>query len=89
MVKDKDIKGVISMLPKNAIYYFTQASVKRAMPSNELKSLAQAFGLNGNAYNNIEQAYTTALHDANENDFIYIGGSSFVVADLLTYINKK
>lgn len=89
MVNDKDIKGVISMLPKNAIYYFTQASVKRAMPSNELKSLAQAFGLNGNAYNNIEQAYTTALHDANENDFIYIGGSSFVVADLLTYINKK
>lgn len=89
MVNDKDIKGVISLLPKNAIYYFTQASVKRAMPSNELKSLAQAYGLYGNAYDNIEQAYTTALHDANENDFIYIGGSSFVVADLLTYINKK
>lgn len=89
MVNDKDIKGVISLLPINAIYYFTQASVKRAMPSNELKSLAQAYGLYGNAYDNIEQAYTTALHDANENDFIYIGGSCFVVADLLTYINKK
>lgn len=84
MVNDKDINGVLSMLPKNAVYYFTQASVKRAMPYSDIQALAARHELAGNAYPTVAEAYCKAREDAAENDFIYVGGSSFVVADLLS-----
>lgn len=83
MVNDKDINGVISLLPKNAKYYFTQASVKRALPAEQVKEIANNHGLKGEAYCSVEKALTIAKNNAKENDLIFIGGSTFIVADLI------
>lgn len=83
MVKDKDISGVLSLLPCDAIYYFTNAKTERALPAQELKEQAGKKGLNGNAYPNVEQAVKSALEEAAETDFVYIGGSNFVVGEAL------
>lgn len=88
MVGDKDVRGSLSMLPKDAIYYFTQASVKRAMPSEEIEKIGQQLGLQGKAYPSVKMAYKTALSEADKDDFIYIGGSTFIVADFMSYIQK-
>lgn len=84
MVNDKDINAVLALLPKHATYYFTQASVARALPCHELQALAAKHDLNGTAYPTVAEATRTALGEADKEDFIYVGGSSFVVADLLT-----
>lgn len=86
MVNDKDISTVLSMMPKHAVYYFTQASVKRAMPCRDFKAKAAGYGLEGDAYPTIRQAYEAALHDASQNDLVFVGGSSFIVADLLSFV---
>ena len=83
MVSDKDADGVLSLLPADAVYYFTQASVRRARPSGELRELASRHGLEGEAYPDVVSAFHAAMHDASADDFIFVGGSSFVVADLL------
>lgn len=83
MVSDKDITTVLSMLPKEAIYYFTQASVKRAMPVNEFAGKATKAGLKGDCYDSVAEAYRQARRNAKNDDLIFIGGSSFIVADLL------
>lgn len=83
MVNDKDINGVLALLPKNAIYYFTQASVARALNCKEVRKLASRHGLRGNAYTSVEEAYRQALADSVKEDFIFVGGSTFIVADLL------
>jgi dihydrofolate synthase/folylpolyglutamate synthase len=83
MVNDKDIHTVLSLLPKDAAYYFTQASVKRARPAGELKALAAEFGLKGEAWPDVAEALAAAKSDADEKDLIFVGGSSFIVADLL------
>ena len=84
MVNDKDISGVLAMLPKGAIYYFTRASVQRALPEDKVKELAEAYGLHGKAYPDVATAVAAAKAAADVDDFIYVGGSSFIVADLLT-----
>ena len=89
MVSDKDITAVLAMMPKNAVYYFTQASIKRAMPAAELREKAAAFGLHGNHYPNVKAAYAAAKADSTPDDFIFIGGSCFIVADLLATKNKN
>ena len=89
MVNDKDISGVLSMLPRHAHYYFCQATVKRAMPYKQLQTTAAEYGLAGEAYPTVAEAYSAALSAATPNDFIYIGGSSFVVADLLTFLQNS
>ena len=83
MVNDKDINAVLALLPKRATYYFTQASVARALPCHELQALAAKHGLQGNTYPTVTQATQAAIDEADSDDFIYVGGSSFVVADLL------
>lgn len=83
MAADKDITSVLRMLPPNARFYFTRASVKRAMDENELRARAQAFRLHGESYPTVEKAYQAAFRAAAEEDLIFVGGSSFVVADLL------
>lgn len=85
MVNDKDISGVLALLPKNAIYYFTKASVKRALPEKELQELARQAGLSGNIYPDVQSAVTAARKEASPQDFIFVGGSSFIVADLLKF----
>ena len=83
MVNDKDVSGVLAMMPKDAIYYFTKASVKRALNEEELTLLGQTYSLEGNSYPNVISATISALEDATEEDVIFVGGSSFIVADLL------
>ena len=83
MVNDKDINAVLSLMPKHATYYFAQASVARALPSHELQALAVKHGLHGTTYSTVKEATHTALTEADKEDFIYVGGSSFIVADLL------
>lgn len=83
MVNDKDIRGVLALLPKDAIYYFTKASVKRALPECELKELAISAGLKGNCYPDVPSAVRAAQEKSLPEDFIFVGGSSFIVADLL------
>jgi len=84
MVNDKDISGVLAMLPKDAIYYFTQASVQRALPAEKVKELASSYGLSGDAYPDVKTAVEAAQKRADADDFIFVGGSSFIVADLLS-----
>ena len=84
MVSDKDIEAVLALLPQNAVYYFTQASVKRAMPAEKLRAMASAHGLTGRSYPDVGTALKQARADARTEDFIFVGGSSFIVADLLT-----
>ncbi|WP_373721983.1 bifunctional folylpolyglutamate synthase/dihydrofolate synthase [Bacteroides heparinolyticus] len=83
MVNDKDIQGVLALLPEDAIYYFTQAGVKRALPANDLQKLAESAGLKGNCYPDVPSAVRAAQEKSLPEDFIFVGGSSFIVADLL------
>lgn len=83
MVNDKDIKGVLTMLPQNAIYYFTQPSVERALAAEDIQQLGREAGLNGEKYPNVPEAVKAASMHARANDFIFVGGSSFIVADML------
>ena len=86
MVNDKDVNTVLSMLPKDAIYYFTQASVKRAMPAKDFSQIAQKHQLKGSCFENVETAYHAAKQNANKDDLIFVGGSTFIVADMLKSI---
>ena len=83
MVNDKDISGVLAMLPKEATFYFTKASVSRALSEEKVKELAQQAGLQGNTYPNVEEAVQAACSEAHPDDLIFVGGSTFIVADLL------
>lgn len=85
MAGDKDVDTVLSLLPASASYYFTQASVRRAMPAEELRRLAVRHGLKGGAYDDVPSAYKAALAAAAPEGMVYVGGSSFVVADLLAW----
>ena len=83
MVDDKDVNAVLDLLPHDAIYYFTQADTHRAIPSEKLLSLAQSRNLHGESYPDVKSAYAAAIGNANASDFVYVGGSSYVVADFL------
>lgn len=83
MVNDKDLTGVLRLLPTDATYYFTQASVKRALPARQVQEQAARFGLQGEAYPDVASAVRAAKRRVTSEDFIFVGGSSFIVADLL------
>lgn len=89
MVDDKDINTVMELLPKHAVYYWTQADNHRAIPADDVATFGRAHQLDGNIYNKVSEAYQTALHDAAADDFIFVGGSSYIVADLLSSITKE
>ena len=89
MVSDKDVRKVISLLPQKAKYYFTQAKVKRAMAAEDFAGIAREFGLQGEIYSCVSEAYEAAKDAAQEDDTIFIGGSTFIVADLLTYLQDN
>lgn len=86
MVSDKDVSTILTLLPKSATYYFTQASVKRAMPAHEFASKAETEGLKGQIYENVGIAYHAAMKNAVPEDLIFVGGSNFIVADMLKSI---
>ena len=84
MVDDKDINTVMTMLPKDATYYWTQAETKRAISHEKVKETGKSHGLTGNSYPTVIEAYRAALSDSAPTDFVFVGGSSYVVADLLS-----
>lgn len=84
-VNDKDISHILDLMPHNATYYFTRAEIPRALSADEVKAIALAKGLKGEAYATVAEAYQKAIVSASATDTIFIGGSTFVVADLLTH----
>jgi dihydrofolate synthase/folylpolyglutamate synthase len=83
MVADKDIAGVLNLLPRNAMYYFTKAAIPRSLDENQLMKMASFFSLQGSSYPTVAIALTAAKHHADPDDLIFIGGSTFVVAEVL------
>lgn len=83
MVNDKDADSVLSILPKDAVYYFCKASIPRAMNEKILAQKAYVHGLKGDTYPTVAEAYAAAQAEARPEDMIYIGGSTFVVAEVI------
>ncbi|SOD11147.1 dihydrofolate synthase / folylpolyglutamate synthase [Pedobacter xixiisoli] len=83
MVKDKDISAVLALLPKNATYYFCEPQLERALSANELATQAADYNLKGNVFNTVQEALNNAKDNAKDRDLIFIGGSTFVVAEIL------
>ena len=83
MVKDKDITKILQLLPKNAHYYFCQANIPRALDANILAEQANQLGLIGYNCGSVQNAYLEAQKNATPHDMIYIGGSTFVVAEVI------
>ncbi|RKS21989.1 dihydrofolate synthase/folylpolyglutamate synthase [Flavobacterium endophyticum] len=83
VVNDKDLDDVLPLFPKNATYYFCRPDIPRGLDASTLQQKATSFGLNGKVYNSVTEAYKNALENALESDFIYVGGSTFVVAEIL------
>ena len=84
-VNDKDIEELLVLLPKNALYYFTRASIERAANPGEIYCIAKNIGLTGRIFNDVESAYYEARNCSENEDLIYIGGSTFIVADFLEH----
>lgn len=83
MVKDKDISAVLALLPKSATYYFCQPQLERALPVNELAQQAANYQLKGKTFNTVKEALENAKNNANNKDLIFVGGSTFVVAEII------
>lgn len=88
MVSDKDVDIVLSLLPQEAVYYFCQATTKRAIDAEELLRMGWMRGLNGQCYKTVKDAMEAAKNDAKQEDFIFIGGSNYVVGEALQTENK-
>ena len=84
MVDDKDVGTVMEMLPKKAVYYFTKADNKRAINENDIMQLGSKLGLTASCYPDVKSAYEKAINDSGKDDFIFVGGSSYIVADFLS-----
>ena len=87
MVSDKDVNSVLELLPKNAVFYFTKADNHRAINETDLQHLAAQHGLKGESYPSVHEAYTQCMKNALRDDFIFVGGSSYVVGDFLKIFN--
>lgn len=83
MVADKDIRSVLKQLPQQAQYYFCAAKLPRAMPAAELKTAGMSFKLYGDTYSSVKNALDAAKKNANYDDLIFVGGSTFTVAEVL------
>lgn len=89
IVNDKDSSSVLRLLPSDAIYYFTQASIPRALPADQLAEEARQAGLQGDSFPSVGEAFRSAMNVASEKDLIFVGGSTFVVADALASLNNS
>ncbi len=83
VVNDKDLKSVLPLFPKNATYYFCRPNIPRGLNEVEFKEQCAKFNLMGVAYSSVALAYKAALNNAQKNDLIYVGGSTFVVAEVV------
>ncbi|MCM1005058.1 MAG: bifunctional folylpolyglutamate synthase/dihydrofolate synthase [Prevotella sp.] len=87
-VADKDVDNILPLFPKDARYFFTKAQIPRAMDIDTLEQKAAAAGLHGECYPSVIEAYNAAIEQTNPNDLIFIGGSTFIVADLLLALER-
>lgn len=83
VVNDKDLSSIVHILPKNAKYYFCKPNISRGMDALLLKATLIPFGLIGDVYNSVNEAYNEAKKQSHLNDFIFVGGSTFVVAEII------
>ncbi len=83
VVNDKDLSSIVDLLPKKATYYFCKPNIPRGLDAEKLKQKFSSYNLKGEAYNSANEAYKTALDNAKKDDFIFIGGSTFVVAEII------
>lgn len=83
VVNDKEVDKILEMLPENASYYFCKANIPRALPENELYEIATKKGLKGTSYTTVQDAYNAALNSAQKKDLVFVGGSTFVVAEVV------
>ena len=83
VVNDKDLDSILPLFPKNAIYYFCKPKIERGLSAKLLQETAATYNLKGNIYNSISIAYKKALANSDVKDLIYIGGSTFVVAEII------
>jgi dihydrofolate synthase/folylpolyglutamate synthase len=81
-VRDKDVAALLRLLPQNAHYYFCQARIPRALPAPDLASMAGGMGLSGGIHKSVAEAVEAARSQATGNDVVFIGGSTFVVAEV-------
>lgn len=82
-VNDKKIDEILSLLPNNAFYYFCKANIPRGLDENILFEMAKESGLNGESFSSVNKAYSVALKNAGRDDLVFIGGSTFIVAEVL------
>ncbi|HTE02317.1 MAG TPA: folylpolyglutamate synthase/dihydrofolate synthase family protein [Mucilaginibacter sp.] len=83
VVNDKDMSKILAMLPKNATYYFCKPDIPRGLDAESLRLKAEGFGLHGNTYPSVKAALQAAQSKAGENDLVFVGGSTFVVAEVV------
>ena len=83
MVKDKNINNILTLLPKDAIYYFCEANIPRSVNKFDLQKISYEHNLNGEVFSSVEEALNQAKLKATDNDIIYVGGSTFVVAEII------
>ena len=83
VVNDKDLQSILPLFPKNAMYYFCKPDVPRGLDASFLANTGKEFGLAGTTSKSVNEAYTSALENASEKDLIYIGGSTFTVAEVV------
>jgi len=83
VVADKDLEAILPMFPKKAIYYFCKPDIPRGLDASVLMRKAMPFGLKGNFYPSVQDGYSAALKAAKIPDVIFIGGSTFVVAEII------
>ncbi|MFD2564905.1 bifunctional folylpolyglutamate synthase/dihydrofolate synthase [Aquimarina rubra] len=83
VVNDKDLKKILPLFPTNGTYYFAKPEIARGLDEKILKKEALKFNLNGECYNSVKMAYKVALQSANNKDLVYVGGSTFVVAEII------
>lgn len=84
MVADKDVDGVLALLPQEASYYFTKPNNKRALDEHALQEKAALHGLKGDCFATVSEAFQSAVRAAADDDLVFVGGSSYVVADFMT-----
>ncbi len=83
MVNDKDADKILALLPRNATYYFCKPDIPRGMEAEDLHQKAQNYGLKGLYYNSVERAFSSAYNNARPRDMVFVGGSTFVVAEVI------
>lgn len=83
VVNDKDLESIVDLLPKKARYYFCKPNIPRGLDADELKQKLYKYNVIGKSYNSVNEAYKAALKNTKKEDFIFIGGSTFVVAEII------